>query len=176
MLRNELFLFIAYKLEGKGWFDEPTVYGITEKNYPSDYSRIKSLVDNNAGKDLINNAIIDAYEKIYKQSYADKMLFPLNWIYFDFYFNSGLMAAKTLQLVLNQKWHTKLAIDGIVGPKTIHAVETVLNTKEKLMLFSMQYTMERIRFVSTLKYCEGLINRIAKLNNKIWEIAFSEMA
>ena len=171
MFRNDLFLFIAYKLEGKGWYDEPTVYGITKRNYPEFYNRIDSLVRNNLPKSLIDKAIIDAYGFIYKKTKADKMSFPLNFLYFDFCFNSGSkIATKLLQQTINKITFANLLVDGIIGRKTLQAIKSFKGDKMKVLC--MKYTMRRIQFVSHLEAHVGLINRISKLSNFIWSIMF----
>ncbi len=167
MIKNELFRWIK-NWEGIGAPDQPTIYGITEANYPDYYYRIQTLVETKMPKELINIAVYDAYEHIYKQSNAHKLYFPLNWIYFDFFFNSGYTAGKLLQETLNKKWGNNLIMDGIVGKKTIGAIKKVKDRR----LLCMQYIMRRIEFVSVLKEHHGLINRISKLSNFIWSNTF----
>jgi len=168
MLRNELFRFIAYRLEGKGWDDIPTIYGITQKFYPQSYNRIKSLVDNGASKEMIDDAIMDAYNQIYEKSGAGKLWHPLNWVYFDFYFNAGLNAAIVLQETINDFiGYETITVDGVIGSKTLKA----LNEFKGNLAFIGFYILNRIKFymnTNNKKYINGWINRTIKLAKYIY--------
>lgn len=176
MLRNELFRFVK-KVEGEGAPDQPTIYGITEKWYPQHYNRIKSLVDNGASSDLIDDAVFDAYEQIYNACNADKLPYPLNWIYFDFYFNAGKNAGKVLQTTMNHYFYTHLRVDGVVGKNTLIGLGEI-SVRGKTNKLTMLYATERINYyvslgkITTMGGKEedvrvGWINRANQLYNLI---------
>ena len=163
MLREKLFRWIK-NWEGVGAPDQPTIYGITEANYPDYYYRIQTLVETKMPKELINIAIYDAYEHIYKQSNADKIFYPLNWVYFDFYFNAGFNAGKVLQRVLCIDFLYDLKIDGVVGKKTLKVLNELREDRDKQHKLVMLYALERITYYTHLKeYDKGLVNRAVEL-------------
>ena len=174
MLRNDIFLFIAKKLEGKKGADKPTIYGITEEDYPKFYHRIKTLAENNSP--LLNQAIIDAYNHIYESIHADKVPYPLNWYYFDFAFNAGEKAAlKKLQKAYNVALNKSISVDGIWGPQTEKALqglskkETIAVLCEYMILRRDFYTHHPLR-----QYRCGWINRVNKLDKKVFHVVLND--
>ncbi len=186
MLRNEIFLFIAKKLEGKKGTDKPTIYGITEENYPKFYYRIKTLAENNSP--LLKQAIIDAYNHIYESIHADKVPYPLNWYYFDFAFNAGEKAAlKKLQKAYNVALNKSISVDGIWGPQTEKALQGL--SKKETIAVLCEYMILRRDFYTHLvslksldkkkreefcKYYPGWINRVGKLDRKVFHVVLND--
>jgi len=174
MLRNDIFLFIAKELESKSAPDKPTIYGITEENYPKFYHRIKTLAESKSP--LLYQAIIDAYNHIYESIHADKVPYPLNWYYFDFAFNAGQRTAlKDLQKAYNAVMKRKIVVDGIWGPQTEKSLQS-LGKKEAIAVLC-EYMVLRREFYThhpLRQYRCGWINRVNKLDRKVFHVVLND--
>jgi len=174
----DLFLFIAYELEGKGYDSEDieTIYGITKKYHPKIFATLQSDLKSHKNKD---EAVINAYSKMFGEMlYAkdiylkENISFEIFANYFDFAFNAGEKnAAKILQETVNKNISGEnsqlvnvkpLKVDGIIGKHTIKALEE---------LYLFHYELSCIYFLLRRKwymngkkrYRCGWINRTLKL-------------
>ena len=167
MLRNDLFRFIAFKLEGKhepkGDIIGETAYGITKVYYPDEFERIK-----NAKPEEREDVILAVYNELYEKSKAKYLKYPLNYYYFDFWFHKAVAAVNGLQLTVNWiKQYRLLEVDGVFGPKTLLGVEQVINTLDKIDLVCNKFNNFRIEFYnkSHSHFSRGWINRVLRLSD-----------
>ena len=133
---------IVLGFEG-GYVNDPadrggeTNYGITAATLES--AKVKGWVPTNV---TIKNIKLDHAKTIYKRGYwdvikADSLPDPLDLILFDMAVNHGPgTAVKLLQQSLNSilKVGSSLAVDGIMGPKTIAAVKDVISMDHNMWL------------------------------------------
>ena len=128
MYRYDFFRFMAFSLEGetqpKG--DIETLYGITKKNYPKEFEKIKKALELNDKKKL-DETILEVYDSIYENFIAHQLPYPVNFIAFDHYFNTGKVpqTVKILQAALNYVENSRLKVDGIYGKHTKTAVSYI---------------------------------------------------
>ena len=167
MLRNDLFRFIAFKLEGehepKGDIVGETAYGITRMYYPDEFERIKK-----AKPEEIEDVVLSVYNELYEKSKAKYLKYPLNYYYFDFWFHKEVAAVKHLQLTVNWvKQYRLLEVDGVFGPKTLSGVEQVINTSDKIDLICNKFNNFRIGFynMSNSRFYRGWVNRVLRLSD-----------
>lgn len=146
-----------------GWFSEEHTYRGIMREYHPNWPGWK-VVDKK--QPLKHNAIIPELEQdvilFYKANYWDKIRLDevcndgVAGFMFDFFVNSGRSGIKVIQREIG------VDDDGIVGPKTIHAIN---NYKGDLL---ERLKMARIGFVraivrndnSKAKFLQGWLNRI----------------
>lgn len=147
-------LAVKYVIEDEGGYvnhpKDPggeTKYGISKRSYP--------------GLD-IKNLDLDTAIKIYKDDYWDengieRLPFHIRYQFFDMTVNHGPhLAAKILQRA------AKVKDDGIIGPKTIKAVERLSNTdlaNQRALFFSAIVKNRSSQIV----FLDGWINRCFKV-------------
>jgi len=163
-----------------------TNYGITANTLES--AKIKGWVQSNV---TIINLKLDHAKTIYKKGYwdvikADSLPDPLNLILFDVAVNHGPgTAIKLLQQSLNSilKVSSSLAVDGIMGPKTIAAVKDVISMDHNMWLqpnalvryLCIDVLMNRVELYTSIiekdksqeRFFKGWItNRVVKLKQQ----------
>lgn len=130
-----------------------TKYGITEKvarenGYKGDMLYLPE-----------NNAKTIYYNQYWIKSGADKVAtisFNIAFLLFDFGVNSGVKnAVKKLQTAINKVSGSNLIIDGIIGKKTIHAIEKYTNNEYYHFYINK---LEKIYIAEILKYYTSLKN------------------
>ena len=98
-----------------------TIYGITQKNYPGEFSKIFSLYQ----EGRIDEALLSAktfYRRYYNKLY-DELTYQLAEKIFNLSVNIGkVRAIKILQSTLNIYYSSDLKIDGIFGQKTLKEI------------------------------------------------------
>ncbi len=182
---------IVLGFEG-GYVNDPadrggeTNYGITASTLES--AKTKGWVPSNV---TIKNLKLDHAKNIYKKGYwdvvkADSLPHPLDLIIFDMAVNHGPSAAvKLLQQSLNSilKVSSSLAVDGIMGPKTLAAVKDVISMDHNMWLqpnslvryLCIDVLMNRVEFYTSIitnnksqeRFFKGwIINRVIKLKQQ----------
>lgn len=158
---GETYMGVARNLHPKweGWKIVDThkeAFGVIKRNTKIDNSELTQMV-----KDFYKLIFYDNYniERINNGS--------LQEIIFDWCVNSGHWGSKGVQRTLNQFFKTNLKLDGIVGNKTLVAI----NSCEPRVLFDA-IKMARIRYYHAIatkgqnyKFFKGWLNRINNFNN-----------
>jgi lysozyme family protein len=139
----------------------PTNKGITTGTYDT-YRKVKGLPVQSV-KDISDDEVQDIYYKSYwLKAHCDKLPFPLSLLVFDMSVNSGpLRAIKMLQRILG------LGQDGIVGAKTLAAIESIKDARGA----SQDYLEEREAFYRAIVvndssqgvFLKGWLSRLDKL-------------
>ena len=171
-LRNRIFLFIAYELEGRGYDkDDPagaTIYGLTRMYTPKHYNAVLEAASS-GDKEQLNNAIIKAYTEIYNDYHCDILQFPVDMYYFDFAFNAGSHAVATLQsaaniIIIDKNMNLpKLVVDGVFGRHTRKTVKAVAKYKHELYI-ELKHKRHQFYLHNPLeRYIKGWCNRCDKL-------------
>lgn len=167
----------------KGFVNHPldkggaTNWGVTIKTY-NQYMTDKTKKPYQATIDEIRNMPIGNALIIYKTLYWDKMQgdkikkFSIATAIFDQAINRGVSSAvKQAQTVLKEKFaYPSISVDGIVGPQTITALNTV---DEKKFLDS--YLQDSISFYNKLVqnnpsqsvFLKGWLNRVESLRSYV---------
>lgn len=109
------------------------------------------------------------YNEFWKKTNAANMSnFNLAFLLFDFAVNSGVAnAAKKLQTAINKVSGCKLVIDGIIGQKTINAIEKYTDKKHYHFYINQlekTYIAEMLNYYTSLAkfniFGKGWINRV----------------
>lgn len=171
---------IVLGFEG-GYVNDPndkggeTNYGITAATLES--AKAKGWIPSNIS---IRNLKLSHAKTIYKNGYwnavkADDLPYPLDLIMFDMAVNHGVNTAiKLLQKTLNSMLDFDLAVDGIIGPKTMAAVEKLTNT-DHLRCLCAYILLNRVEFYTSIiqsnktqeKFFKGwIVNRVVKLKQE----------
>ena len=171
---------IVLGFEG-GYVNDPadrggeTNYGITASTLES--AKAKGWVPSNI---TIKNLKLSHAKTIYKNGYwnavkADDLPYPLDLIVFDMAVNHGANSAiKILQKTLNSMLDFNLAVDGIIGPKTMAAVNKVTNA-DHLRCFCAYVLLNRTELYTSIiqsnktqeRFFKGWItNRVVKLKQE----------
>ena len=152
-----------------------TNYGITTATLES--AKAKGWIPSNIS---IRNLKLSHAKTIYKNGYwnaikADDLPYPLDLIMFDMAVNHGVNTAiKLLQKTLNSMLDFDLAVDGIIGPKTMAAVEKLTNTGH-LRCLCAYILLNRVELYTSIiqgnktqeKFFKGWItNRVVKLKQE----------
>ena len=105
------------------------------------------------------------YQRKWETVKADLLVGPIAGHYFDFAVNSGgRTACRTLQQILVQNFNAQIAVDGLMGPQTANAVDSVDHSS----LLAL-YAAARIRFLhsiirpSNAKNLRGWLRRVGKV-------------
>jgi len=167
-LKNEVFLFIAYEIEGKDYDKHDlagqTLYGITLQWEPALYHKIKQAIESGE-KPKIESAILDAYNILYSDYQCGIFDSPLDLYYFDFKLNAGKHAVEGIQAGVNNIIDLynlkipKLHVDGVLGNHTRKCVKQ-LSRYHKQLYFELQH--QRHQFYLNNKqhrYIRGWCNR-----------------
>ena len=173
-----------------GFSDHPqdsggkTKYGITASTLES--AKAKGWVPSNI---TIKNIKLDHAKTIYKKGYwdavqADSLPHPLDLIMFDSAVNHGPNAAvKLLQKSLNALLpYTELAVDGIIGPLTLRAVNDYVGLgivpgmypNSNIRYLCIDVLLNRVELYSSIvnnnrsqeKFLRGWLNRVFKLKQQ----------
>jgi len=179
-IRFEDALKIVLGFEG-GYSNDPndkggeTNYGITAATLES--AKAKGWVPSNIS---IRNLKLNHAKIIYKNGYwnavkVDDMPHPLDLIMFDMAINHGVnQAIKLLQKTLNSMLDFNLVVDGIIGPKTMAAVEKLTNA-DHLRCLCVYILLNRVEFYTSIiqsnktqeKFFKGwIVNRVVKLKQE----------
>lgn len=178
-MREELFKWIL-SVEG-GYVDDEddmggeTNYGITKETLVDAHAR--GIVSHSEPRELIHDEAFDIYEELYyKASKADLLPAPLDMCQFDAAVNHGVgRAGKFLQRTINRFTDNNLLVDGAVGPKTLEALEEVIDLRPDSVGVASHYLLERALFYNAIvskhpkqiKFLHGWMNRLYKLSQKI---------
>lgn len=153
-------------LEGGLTFDSGglTNYGVTQKTY--DDFRTKNKLPKASVKEIKYGEVQDLYYKDFYKGKFDSLSEKVAGVMFDFGVNSGPQtAAKVLQRIVGAE------DDGIIGPKTLAAVEEYIKEKGEDSLKSAVID-ERANFMKNLiigdpekysGYAKGWDNRIGRM-------------
>lgn len=138
-----------------------TKYGITEKvAQQNGYSgNMKYLTENFAKEIYYNRYWLKCNCDIISKYYS----FNLAFFVFDFAVNSGVSnASRKLQILLNNLDNAGLKIDGIIGKKTLLAIESIMGS---LYLLELNYIAKILSYYSSLSqfktFGKGWVNRVA---------------
>ncbi len=171
---------IVLDFEG-GYSNDPadkggeTNYGITTATLES--AKAKGWVQSSVSiKNLkLNHAMV-----IYKNGYwnavkADNLPYPLDLIMFDMAVNHGVNTAiKLLQKTLNSMLDFNLVVDGIIGQKTMTAIDKLTNT-DHLRCLCSYVLLNRVELYMSIiqsnktqeKFFKGwIVNRVVKLKQE----------
>ncbi len=154
---------ITMEFEGGFCVDQggETNYGISSNAYPGiDVKRLTK-----------EEAVVLYYER-WEKCKAEKMPWPLSLLHFDNSVNSGISGAgKMLQRAVNNIIASRLLVDGIVGNKTLAAVDQV-KVSGRMNLLIDEYLLERADHFTKLAAFEkhresflGWIRRLMKLRS-----------
>lgn len=153
-----------------------TKYGITASTLES--AKTKGWVPSNV---TIKNLKLDHAKTIYKKGYwdvvkADSLPHPLDLIIFDMAVNHGVNSAiKLLQKTLNSMSGFNLVVDGIIGQKTMTAIDKLTNT-DHLRCLCAYVLLNRVELYTSIiqsnktqeKFFKGWItNRVVKLKQEV---------
>ena len=152
-----------------------TNYGITAATLES--AKTKGWVSDNVS---IKNLKLSHAKVIYKNGYwnavkADDLPYPLDLIMFDMAINHGVnQAIKLLQKTLNSMSGFNLVVDGIIGQKTMTAIDKLTNT-DHLRCLCAYVLLNRVELYTSIiqsnktqeKFFKGWItNRVVKLKQE----------
>ena len=171
MIKNELFRFIAFNLEGVGEpkGDNPTIYGINKHWHPKEYERMQKAVETD-NPYTIQTAIETIYEEFYQKSIARffEDYYPLNINIFDMAFNKGDDdAILCWQWTVNTLARERIEDDGKWGRETKGSLYILKQFPVREL--NEVYGYQRIKdYMTTSKgsWVGGLINRVIKLQEK----------
>jgi len=152
-----------------------TNYGITAATLES--AKTKGWVSDNVS---IKNLKLSHAKVIYKNGYwnavkADDLPYPLDLIMFDMAVNHGVNTAiKLLQKSLNSILGFDLVIDGIIGSKTITAINKLTNTGHLRCLCAYVLLNRTELYTSIIqsnktqeRFFKGwIVNRVTKLKQQ----------
>lgn len=135
-----------------------------------EYKRINGKIKWNFHID--NDELDEIVKTFYKTTFFDRYKisnikhFCIKNIVFDWCVNSGGYGAKGVQRVLNQYFHSELEVDGVIGDKTISAI----NECDYQRLFG-RIKQARVLFYQQIakrgkngQFLEGWMNRINTFN------------
>lgn len=152
-----------------------TNYGIAAATLES--AKAKGWIPSNVS---IKNLKLSHAKTIYKNGYwnavkADDLPYPLDLIMFDMAVNHGVNTAiKLLQKSLNSMFSFNLAVDGIIGQKTMAAIDKLTNT-DHLRCLCAYVLLNRVELYTSIiqgnktqeKFFKGWItNRVVKLKQE----------
>lgn len=180
-LKFKIFEFIIKELEG----EEVTIdtggltrFGITF----SAYKKYKTSATEEELKNIKFEDTIDFYEKEYWiKGKCDKIKYPLCFVHYDGCINAGIKASsKYLQTVL-VSCGQDIKVDGIIGTKTLNALNTIEENSETLTNMYLQLRLEHYSYLAEIKktkvvngivmhyknYYLGWLNRISKVKKFI---------
>ena len=171
MIKNELFRFIAFNLEGKGQpeGDNPTIYGINKKWHPGLYDEMRQAVELD-NPYVLQTAIEKIYQHLYDHSIARffEGYYPLNINIFDMSFNKGDDdAILCWQWTVNTLARERIEDDGKWGRETKGSLYILKQFSVREL--NEVYGYQRIKdYMTTSKgsWVGGLINRVIKLQEK----------
>jgi lysozyme family protein len=153
-----------------------TKYGITASTLES--AKTKGWVPSNV---TIKNLKLDHAKTIYKKGYwdvvkADSLPHPLDLIIFDMAVNHGVNSAiKLLQKTLNSMSGFNLVVDGIIGQKTMTAIDKLTNT-DHLRCLCAHVLLNRVELYTSIiqgnktqeRFFKGwVVNRVVKLKQEV---------
>lgn len=146
----------------------PTNYGITQNTYNA-YRHTKNLPYQSV-RHITMDEVREIYYLLYwVSSKADKLPPPLDLVHFDTAVNMGVMTAnKLLQRSVNALLpeNRKLAVDGIVGEKTLSAVKQVpIDKLVKAYIARRAARYEEIanKYPQKRRFLKGWLNRLNDL-------------
>lgn len=86
---------------------------------------------------------------------------------FDFFVHSEANAVKTIQRLLNDKFNNQLSVDGVIGMRTIQAINNAGEMKflKELHNRRKQYLLAVSKNGSNSKFLNGWMNRLNALND-----------
>ena len=143
----------------------PTLFGISRNFFPEIYNKVEELWLNGR-----KDRAIEEVKKFYKREFwyknnIHKLETPWNIMLFDTAVNMGLIpAGKILQQALNF-FGCNLVVDGIIGRKTLGAVESVKNLGLVPHFTFLFVRLEKyFRMETRREYWRGFFNRV-------WDLA-----
>ncbi len=166
MTNFELALLHVLSCEG-GFVDNaadrggPTNFGITLKT-------LENFRGNPATREDVKNLTREEAAKIYKASYwdalgLDRFRQNISMVMFDKAVNSGPKnAVKILQSVLNASFREHLALDGVMGPGTVVAVQTAPEERlcrKMIQAIQTSYVLICLNDNRQLVFLQGWMNR-----------------
>jgi len=172
MTKNEIFQFIAFRLEKRGQpkGDNPTLYGINKRWHPKEYEEIENA-DATDNPLIIQDTVLKVYNDMFENSIAKyfESYYPL-WVnIFDTEFNKGTGdAVLCWQWTVNALAPTHLKPDGIWGK---HSKDSLYLLKTlPIRLWNETYSLQRAKnyaLTSKKAWVDGLINRVIRLQEHI---------
>jgi len=170
MTKNEIFQFIAFRLEKRGQpkGDNPTLYGINKRWHPKEYSEIETA-DATDNPLIIQKTVFKIYNNMFENSIAKyfESYYPL-WVnIFDMLFNDGernstLCWQQTVNSI-NVKGYN-IVEDGIWGNETRNS--SFILKKIPTDILNEIYSYKRIQHytsISNSSWIKGLVNRVIRL-------------
>ena len=168
---------LAQTLKNEGVFNGKTGYvndkndNGGETNYGITKAKARECGYNGKMCDIPFNKVKEIYYNEYwKKSNADNISnFNISFLLFDFAVNTGVKnACKKLQIAINKISGSKLVIDGIIGQKTINAIDKYINNEHYHFYVNQlekTYIAEILNYYSSLSkfniFGKGWINRVA---------------
>ncbi len=108
---------------------------------------------------------VGIYYKHFWQRYGcDKLPWPLSAAVFDHCVNAGAWGVKVLQDMLNEYLDREIAIDGVIGPKTIAAWKEVVDSVARSLgqMDQFQLAVEWLTHVYLFRRLKDYANRPGK--------------
>jgi hypothetical protein len=125
--KNDVFLYIAKDIEGIRTVNKgktvTRVYGFGAKESPLEYSTLKKVIGKNDDKQ--DEAILNTYNKVYKESIAEKLPRKLGYMYFMAYLIDETLAISVLHKVLIDMFKSNIIINGILDTTTKTAIDNI---------------------------------------------------
>lgn len=125
----------------------------------------------------IGNLTKEEAKRIYRKLYwapcqAEKMEWPLCLLHFDDAVNCGVgIAGKMLQKTINSILDDIVKVDGIIGPKTLRAIEEIDTKSICLVLLKIRkrhYEAIVTKDPSQKTFLDGWLNRIKALQKEVF--------